>query len=190
MPLTREEEKNLIQRSKKGDADAMSILYEAFQEELIRSASIILHNEDDAQDIVSATFILFFRSIEKFDTKYPVRPWLHKILRNETYTLIKNRNKHNEAEDSLKNNLETFEPNQEEIVFSSEETKFLEMAMKRIKEEERWILESFYYQELSVKEISTQLTIPEGTVKSRLFTARVSLAKEIKGIMQNRSIEA
>ena len=190
MPLTREDEKKLIQRSKKGDAEAMSILYESFREELLRSASIILHNEDDAQDIVSATFILFFRSIDKFDTKYPIRPWLHKILRNETNTLFKNRSKHNEAEDSLKINLETFEPNQEETVFSSEEIKFMEKAMKNIKEEERWILESFYYQELSVKDISSLLIIPEGTVKSRLFTARASLANEIKKIMDNRNIEA
>lgn len=189
MPLTREEEKKLILRSKKGDSEAMGILYENFQVELLRSALLILRNEDNAQDMVSETFVLFFKSIDKFDIKYPVRPWLHRILHNQSSTFFQKRTRNNEFEVELQENLETFEPNQEETVFRNEEKKYLEKAMRQMEDSDRMILEGYYYQDLSIKELSVQLSVPEGTVKSRLFKARGLLAVRIKGLFENRSQE-
>lgn len=189
MPLSREEEKKLIIRCKKGDSDAMGFLYDAFKEELLRSAILILRNEDEAQDIVSETFVLFFKSIGKFDTKYPIRPWLHKILHNQSTTLFNKKSRSNDFDEEIKISFETFEPNQEELVFNNEEIKYLQKAMREIREEEKWILENYYYEDLSIKEISSLLSVPEGTVKSRLFHARENLAKKIKELFENRSQE-
>jgi RNA polymerase sigma-70 factor, ECF subfamily len=189
MPLSREEEKNLILRSQKGDSEAMGLIYESFQIELLRSALLILRNEEDAQDMVSETFVLFFKSIDKFDVKYPVRPWLHRILHNQSTTFFQRRTRSNEFENELEQNCQTFEPNQEEIVFSNEEKKYLQKAMMLIEDSDRWILESYYYQELSIKELASQLSVPEGTVKSRLFKARRILAERIKELFEKRSQE-
>lgn len=189
MPLTREEEKKLVLRSKKGDSEAMGILYENFQVELLRSALLILRNEDNAQDMVSETFVLFFKSIDKFDIKYPVRPWLHRILHNQSSTFFQKRTRNIEFEVELQENIETFEPNQEETVFRNEEKKYLEKAMRQMEDSDRMILEGYYYQDLSIKELSVQLSVPEGTVKSRLFKARGLLAVRIKGLFENRSQE-
>lgn len=189
MPLTRDEEKKLILSSQKGDVQAMGFLYESFQLELLRSAMLILKSEDDAQDIVSETFILFFKSIDRFDTKYPVRPWLHRILRNQATTFFQKRTKSQEFCNAYEKIAETFEPNQEEVVFSREEMKYLEKAMKKLGVEDRLMLESYYYQDLSVKDISLNLSIPEGTVKSRLFKARNNLAEKIKELLESRNQE-
>ena len=189
MSLSREEEKKLILSSQKGDVEAMGVLYESFQIELIRSAMLLLKNEEDAQDIVSETFVLFFKSINRFDTKYPVRPWLHRILRNQSTTFFQKRTRSQEFENEYEQNCETFEPNQEEIVFSNEEIKYLEKAMMKMGVEERLILESYYYQDLSVKDIAINLSIPEGTVKSRLFKARGNLAQKIKELLETRNQE-
>jgi RNA polymerase sigma-70 factor (ECF subfamily) len=59
--------------------------------------------------------------------------------------------------------------------------------MEQLKEEERWILQGYYFQEMSIKDLALYLEIPEGTVKSRLFTARSSLAKKIQALMQKVS---
>jgi RNA polymerase sigma-70 factor (ECF subfamily) len=48
------------------------------------------------------------------------------------------------------------------------------------------ILQMYYYDELNVKDISDTLLIPEGTVKSRLFTARNHLSAKIKELMEAR----
>jgi RNA polymerase sigma-70 factor (ECF subfamily) len=189
MPLTREEEKKLIQRCQKGDSDAMSCLYENFQLELLRSSLLLLRNEEDAQDIVSETFVLFFKSIDRFDTKYPVRPWLHKILHNQATTFFQKRTRSQEFESELEINTDMFEPNYEETVFNNEEIGYLRKAMAGLDLDDRLILESFYYQDLSVKEIALQLKVPEGTIKSRLFKARNCLASSIKELFESRSKE-
>jgi RNA polymerase sigma-70 factor (ECF subfamily) len=150
---------------------------------------LILKNEDTAQDMVSETFVLFFKSIDKFDIKYPVRPWLHRILHNQSTTFFQKRTRTNEFEVELQQNLETFEPNQEETVFRNEEKKYLQKAMEQLGDSDRCILEGYYYQDLTVKELATQLMIPEGTVKSRLFKARGILAEKIKELFENRSQE-
>ena len=83
MTLGRDEEIRLINLCKQGDDGAMAELFTFFKEELLRSAFMLLHSQDEAEDIVSNTFILFFKTIHRFDNRYPVRPWLHRILRNE-----------------------------------------------------------------------------------------------------------
>jgi RNA polymerase sigma-70 factor (ECF subfamily) len=183
MPLTREEEKKLVIQSQKGDAEAMGILYESFQLELLRSALLILKNEDIAQDIVSETFILFFKSIDKFDVKYPIRPWLHRILHNQSTTFFQKRTRTSEFQQKF----ETVEPNAEEHVFRNEEKKYLQKAMMELDDSDRWILEGYYYQDLSIRELAVELSIPEGTVKSRLFKARGMLAEKINALFENRS---
>lgn len=182
--LSRSEEKRLILLCKKGDAQAMTEIYQYFCEELMRSAILLLRNHDDAQDIVSQTFILFFKNIDRFNTIYPVRPWLHRILKNEASTLFQKRSKKYASEEDLKINLPVAEPTQEEEVFTAEETKILKEAMRLLKEEERLVLEGYYFQELSVKQLALTLGIPEGTVKSRLFNARSSLSKKIEELMK------
>ena len=103
--LNRSQEAKLIQKCKKGDAEAMTTLYEAFSEELLRSAILLCKNYDDAQDIVSQAFILFFKSIDRFNTDYPLRPWLHRILKNEAMTLFQKRSRGYSSEEELKLNL-------------------------------------------------------------------------------------
>jgi RNA polymerase sigma-70 factor, ECF subfamily len=181
--LNRSQEAKLIQKCKKGDAGAMTTIYEAFSEELLRSAILLCKNFDDAQDIVSQTFILFFKSIERFNTDYPLRPWLHRILKNEAISLFQKRSRGYSSEEEMKVNLNSFEPNREEEVFTAEETRYLKEAMEQLKEEERWILQAYYFQEMNIKDLAKSLEIPEGTIKSRLFTARSSLAKKIQALM-------
>lgn len=185
--LNRSQEAKLIQKCKKGDAEAMTTLYEAFSEELLRSAILLCKNYDDAQDIVSQAFILFFKSIDRFNTDYPLRPWLHRILKNEAMTLFQKRSRGYSSEEELKLNLNGSEPNREEEVFTAEETRYLKEAMEQLKEEERWILQAYYFQDLCVKDLAISLEIPEGTIKSRLFNARASLAKKIQALMQKQS---
>lgn len=183
--LSRKKEKELIQKCKMGDSEAMSQIYEAYKEELLKSATRLLKNCIEAEDAVSEAFINFFKSIEKFELNYPVRPWLHKILKNEaTSQLLKHNKLTSSKEDFI--GLEFSEPSEEEKVFNSEEVNYVRKALLKLKREEREVLTYFYFDELSIREISSILSIPEGTVKSRLFTARASLSQKIKNLMEKK----
>lgn len=183
--LSREEETEIILKCKKGDSSSMSLIYEIYKEELLKSAIRILNNYTEAEDVVSETFINFFKSIDKFNPKYPIRPWLHKILKNEATSQLLKRKKVTSSEDDFAG-LEFSEPSDEEEVFNLEEINYVRKALTKIKREEREILEYYYFNGLSIKEISLILSIPGGTVKSRLYSARISLSEKIKTLMEKR----
>ena len=183
--LSREEEKNLILKSKKGDSGSMSEIYNYFKEELFNSALKFLKNRDIAEDITSETFINFFKSVDKFDPRYPIRPWLYKIMKNEAISYMMKHGKTIQLDYEIFN-YEFSEPSKEEEVFITEEANCLKEGIIGLNKEEKEILEYLYFNTLSIKDISIILSIPEGTVKSRLFNARNSLSIKIKEIIKNK----
>jgi len=183
--LSRKEEKEVVLKCKGGNSSAMSLLYEIYKEELLKSAIRFLKNSEEAEDVVSEAFVSFFKSIDRFNPNYPVRPWLHKILRNEATSQLMKRSKTvSLGEDFV--NVEFSEPNSEEEVFNLEEINYVRKALLELKREDKEILNYFYFSDLSVKEISLVLSIPEGTVKSRLFGARASLSEKIRKLMERK----
>jgi RNA polymerase sigma-70 factor, ECF subfamily len=176
--LSREKEKELILKSKNGDSFAMAEIYNYFKEELYHAAIKFLKNRDYSDDVVSDAFINFFKSIDKFDLRYPIRPWLYRIMRNEAASYMKKQGKTLQIDEEIFN-FEFSEPSKEEEVFNIEEANYLRVALNKLSKEEKEILEYFYFESLSIKDISIVLSIPEGTVKSRLFNARNSLSGKI-----------
>lgn len=62
-----------------------------------------------------------------------------------------------------------------------ERKELLMLCMGCLKELDRTVLEAFYLRMLSVQEISDELEVPEGTIKRRLYDARIRLMHVIAG---------
>ena len=93
MSLTRKEEKELILRAKQGDSEAMTVIYKECEQEILRAAFGVTKNADDAQDIAAEAFMTFFHTIDRFNTDYPIRPWLHRIMHNQANTMFRKKNR-------------------------------------------------------------------------------------------------
>ncbi|MCK5848873.1 MAG: RNA polymerase sigma factor [Caldisericia bacterium] len=179
MSLTRKEEKKLIELAKRGDSEAMTTIYQEFGEEILRAAYGISKNKDDAQDIASEAFVSFFKSIEKFDTKYPIRPWLHRIAHNQANSFFRKKNRYITGTECFKNYSNEFEDRVDEVMMDSEEVKIMNVCMQELKPQDKKLLELFYIEGFSISDVAIVIDIPEGTVKSRLFSVRKKLAKKI-----------
>lgn len=68
-----------------------------------------------------------------------------------------------------------------EGILKLEEKQMLWKAVRGLPEKERVPILLYYMEELSLTEISKILSIPQGTVKSRLYHARKQLAQELEG---------
>ncbi len=180
MSFTRTEEKKLVLLAKRGDSDAMTAIYKEFETEILRAAYGITKNGDDAQDIASEAFITFFRTIDRFDTKYPIRPWLHRILHNQASSFFRKKNKYVSGDDYFTNYSTEEASNTTENMFNQEQRELLQLCMDYLSEKERKILELFYIQNFSICDVAAYFKIPEGTAKSRLFTARKKLSVHIQ----------
>jgi RNA polymerase sigma factor (sigma-70 family) len=129
---------------------------------------------DVADDISAATFAAAYASWNSFDPARPVRPWLYGIATN----LL--RRHHRDEERKLRayarTGVDPVESGDEGDVVhrldANAQQRALALALAGLRAEEREILLLHAWAELSDEEIAEALSIPLGTVKSRLHRTR------------------
>jgi len=137
---------------------------------LFRVAKGILRNDTDAEDAVSETTCKAFANLDKLRNFESFKPWVMKILVNEAYTMA-NKRKRTEPLDDI-----AVEDNNSEAIESHE----LWDAVQHLSLEFRTVTILFYYEDISIKEISKILNLPQGTVNSRLNRSREKLRSILK----------
>ncbi len=140
---------------------------------MYKTAFAILKNEDDANDAIQDALYSAYKNYENLKEKAYFTTWIIRILINKCYDIINKNKKVAYIDDSITENTTGVEDSYE--VESS-----LEWVLKQIDKDLKEIVVLYYYDELSVTEISNILGIPQGTVKSRLSRAREQIGKIMK----------
>ena len=136
----------------------------------------LLHNEQDAQDVVQEAYLRAFKSFGGFHGSNG-RAWLLTIVRNTSYTLLKK----NRAVDLTTPFDEEIHASGHEsvspatILEQSEDAELVREAMDELPVEFREILTLRHLEGLSYKEIADIAQLAPGTVMSRLARARARL---------------
>ncbi len=173
-------ERDLVLAARRGDRAAGNELAQRFRRPCYLLALQLLGNPDDALDVAQDSLLSFFTKLHRFEAERPVKPWLLAIVRNRAHDLMR-RKKVRQAE-PLPGDGEAFRP---ELIdedanpaadFEQRELKArLWRALGALPESQRDILVLRDYQDLSYSEIASVLSIPIGTVMSRLHRARATL---------------
>jgi RNA polymerase sigma-70 factor, ECF subfamily len=139
-------------------------------------AKWLLHNEQDAQDVVQEAYLRAFKSFGGFHGSNG-RAWLLTIVRNTAYTLLKK----NRAVDLTTTFDEEIHVTGHDsaspatILEHAQDTELIRKAVDELPAEFREILILRHQEDLSYKELAEILKIPIGTVMSRLARARAKL---------------
>jgi RNA polymerase sigma factor (sigma-70 family) len=141
----------------------------------------LVRNDADAQDIVQEAFLRAFKSFSGFRGTSG-RPWLLAIVRNTSYTWLKERRSAQlevPYDDEVANDEAEVQPysmdrdgNPEAILAASEERQLFDAALDKLPIEFREAVILRDVEELSYKEIASVAAIPIGTVMSRLARGR------------------
>ena len=165
------DEAELIQRASQGDVKAWESLVQAHQEAVFRLAYLLLGDADEAQDIAQEAFLRAYRSLARFDTTRPLRPWILRIAAN----LARNQRRSAGRYLAALHRWIAAEPSQktsiEDRSVQNLEAQALWQAVQRLDEGGRQIVYLRYFLELSVEETADAIGIAPGTVKSRLHRA-------------------
>ncbi len=148
------------------------------------SALGFLGSHDAAMDVSQEAFIRAYRSFDKYDSKRNFFTWYYKILRNLCLNFIRD-NKNRKEEFFLESRKDVVSRNNpEQNLEEKEELEILHDAINQLETEDREIIILREFEGYSYEEISEMLTLPAGTVMSRLFYARKKLAENMKRLMR------
>jgi len=174
-------EADLIHRARQGDDSAWDMLVQQHQEAVFRLAYLMTGDAHEAEDIAQEAFIRAYRSLERFDSLRPWRPWVLSIAAN----LARNRRR---AVRRYLAHLQRFARLNPDAVLNPEgeyaeqqRARALWQAVRRLEANDQEVIYLRYFLELSVEETASALDIAPGTVKSRLHRALNRLRAVIRG---------
>jgi RNA polymerase sigma factor (sigma-70 family) len=170
-------EEDAVRRCRRGDPGGLAVLVEMHQRRALRVAALITRDGALAEDVVSEAFLLAFRRIGSFDPSRPFGPWFHRVVANEALKTVQRRARERTAdpESDPFGDLEDRGPRPESLTLHAEDAGELRAALDRLAPHHRAAVVLRYYADLSEAEIAEALSIPRGTVKSRLFNGLARL---------------
>src|SRR2546422_11654922 len=172
----------LIARAQRGDTAAYEEIVQRYQQIAFRTAYVITGSSADAEDAAQEGFVEAYRALDRFRLGADLRPWLLRIVANEARNRVRSSGRRRQLELRL---TEGFRPGDaaqspEAVALASDERRRLLTMVNALGEEDRMVIASRYFLELSGEETAAALGIPEGTVKSRLSRALTRLRARVE----------
>lgn len=165
---------SIINEAKKGNSEAFATLIEQYKTQMYKTAKAILNNEEDVCDAIQEALMSAYKNIQTLKQEKYFKTWLIRITINKCYDIIeKNSINNSKIEKTI-----CFEG--EEKTSNIENKIDVNRALKAIDNDLRIVTVLYYYDDISIKDISDILGIPTGTVKSKLSRAREKLYELLK----------
>jgi RNA polymerase sigma-70 factor (ECF subfamily) len=140
----------------------------------------ILCNRDDAADVVQDSFHAMVRKRRLFDpSRGALRPWFLKIVRNRCLDLIRQRGRRKTEALETANVAVAGEQRPDVAAERRELLAMVKEQLMAMPQDQREIILLRDYHDLSYADIAKVLSIPPGTVMSRLHRARVELKRRM-----------
>jgi RNA polymerase sigma-70 factor (ECF subfamily) len=176
----------VYERFIEGDMEAVSVLVEAYRNELYNFCFRLTFNTHDAEDLFQQTWIKAVRGAPRY-RHGDFRPWLYRICVNQyrdNWRKMQNRKKHvaeafptTSAKDYV---LESTGGESAEETFEKRHIQSLLVAnIDRLPEKQKVPVVMYFYQRMKLAEIAAALCVPEGTVKSRIAAAKKKLKEQL-----------
>jgi len=183
----------LVLAARKGDQKAFAELLENYKDSVYYTLLKMVNNTSDAEDLMIEAFGKAFKNIEQYVPDFSFSTWLFKIALNNAIDFIrkkKTKHQHISIDTSSENNdyfvmnnyyaLQSDALDPEEKYIKKQKKKQLLLLIKKLNPRYQKLVELRFFKEFSYNEIAEALEIPVGTVKARLFRAKILLYNILK----------
>jgi RNA polymerase sigma-70 factor (ECF subfamily) len=154
------------------DEQALKDAFVAHRPELAGLARRALGSAHLAEDAVQETFARAWRSRQRFDaSRGSLKTWLYAIERHLLVDMARSRQRQEIRDTRMENSTEPIVDHVENAIASWQ----VEEAVRQLTDAHRTVIVEMYFKGTTSKELAVRLSVPEGTVRSRLFYALKAL---------------
>ena len=177
----------LVEATLAGDNQSFGVLVQRYQDRLFNTLLRFTGSRHDASDLVQDAFVQALVKLDTFRGDARFYTWLYRIAMN--LSLSQRRKRRPVASvDAAKEQVgeEPIDEDQgpETELVQKERAQLVQQALLQLGEEHRQILVLREMESFSYEQIGEILSVPVGTVRSRLFRARVQLKDQLQSMMQ------
>lgn len=175
----------IIRDLRAGNLAGLGILYDRYGEAVYRLALKIIGNSQEAEDLTQEVFLAFWNSKNYDGERGSILVFLLTMARSRSLNLLRKERSQQQMLQRLGVQPSNHTPKLPmERASLSELSTLLAQALQSLPENQRQIIEMAYYEGLSQSEISQQLQLPLGTVKTRSRQGLLKLRKLLQDLVE------
>ena len=181
--MIRTTDQALIEKTLKGDTNSFGLLIDRYQNYAFTIAVRIVKNREEAEEVAQDAFVKAYHSLRSYRGEAKFSSWLYRIVYHKALDRIKGRrNSHHFEiiEEITQDRVEALGNGLDEIL-ETERNRKVKACIDQLPEVESAIVTMYYFEDLSVKDISEITGLSEDNVKIKLFRSR----KKLFGLLEN-----
>jgi RNA polymerase sigma-70 factor (ECF subfamily) len=174
----------LIAETLHGHSEAFGELVRKYQDRLYNAVIHLVGNMEEARDVVQEAMVRAFQSLATFRNSSAFYTWLYRIAFNTAAGRRRRKREYASVEyvrESKGQEPVDSGPTPSERLEREEQCQCVRRAIGQLTEEHRAVLVLREMECLQYEQIAEILTLPVGTVRSRLHRARLELRELLKG---------
>jgi len=188
----RDIDQQLVERVQRGDKQAFGLLVDKYRRKLGRLLSRFIRDQAEVEDVVQEAFIKAYRALPNFRGESAFYTWLYRIGINTAKNYLVSMGRRPQTSNEIEvDDAENFEDGDELRTLDTPETelmtqeiaKTVQLAIDALPEDLKTAIVLREIEGLSYEEIATMMDCPIGTVRSRIFRARESIAERLRPLL-------
>jgi RNA polymerase sigma-70 factor (ECF subfamily) len=166
----------LVERCRRGDKRAFEALVVRYQKPVFNAALRMLRDPDEARDVAQTVFLKVYEHLADYDPSYKFYSWIYRIAVNESLNTLSRRRRH----EPIVGDEPDGAVGPEGEVDGQQVGRGIRRALMTLTADHRSVIVLRHFLECSYQDMAEILSLPEKTVKSRLFAARQQLAEALR----------
>jgi RNA polymerase sigma-70 factor, ECF subfamily len=162
-------------------AEAIDEIMNRYGQEILQLTFSYVKNKQIAEDLTQEIFVKCYKSLHTYSGKSKFRTWLWRIASNHCKDYLKswyNKNVFTTDYQPIYDSIQS--DSAEQTVIQDEEDDQLASAVMELPVNYREVIYLFYFEEMSIKEISVVTEVKENTIKTRLKRAKELLKERLE----------
>ena len=190
--MTTNSDQHYINKVLQGDNTAFAILVDRYKDLIYTLVLRVVKSREEAEEVSQDTFLKVFKSLSKFKGDSKFSTWIYRVGYNTCLDrLKKNKREHQTVaiDEFTEHQIKTLD-NALDNMELEERKQAIQDCLQLLPSKDAYLITLYYFEELSLEEISKIIGVAANNVKVKLFRSRKKLATILKERLEPEIIES